>query len=129
MHQGLDPETADLTIISDSMGAFPHTGEKRGTEEYPCWSAEALLSMLPKYIYAEGMSSDEDVTGEDWDYALDIDKEDSEDVWHIGYRHNFEKTQKLYAILSSGGLISVLFSVTEWLLMNKRHDRQVTTIA
>ena len=54
MRLGLDEKTADLTIIPNSAIPYTHIKEwKRGSKEYPCWSAEVLLEILPSEVYIE----------------------------------------------------------------------------
>lgn len=116
---GLDPKTADMTIISDAIDAYPHTAETRGKEEYPCWSAEALLDLLPRIVHEHESEISDDRDEDDWDYALDIEKEYS--TWFIGYRYNsyHEHGNDAYAISACGELLTGLFSITEWLLKHK----------
>jgi hypothetical protein len=116
---GLDPKTADMTIISDAFNAYPHTAETRGKKEYPCWSAEALLDLLPRRIYEGEAEISDDIDDEDWVYALDIEK-DEHSTWFIGYRHNaFLKPRGGYEITACGELLAGLFAITEWLLRHK----------
>ena len=117
MHLGLDEKTADLTIISNDIVPYFHTKEsKRGSKEYPCWSAEALLDILPKNVYKE--EDDDTVDNEDLEYSLDIDKTE-DDTYFIGYRYEDIVAYKHYVIQEEGELISVLFKIVEWLLTNK----------
>lgn len=109
MHLGLDEKTADMTIISDAIDAYPHTAETRGKKEYPCWSAEALLEILPDEVYVD----EEEDTG-----YLTILKEG--DTYIVSYDSKQRIDEELVFIESTGeDLADVLFKVIEWLLTNK----------
>lgn len=106
---GLDGKTADLTIISDSTTPHIHIkGLKRGTKEYPCWSAEALLDIIPKHI----------CTKDGKDYSLVIEKTDDDIAYFIGY-HDVDMLRYEYVIEETGELIPTLFKIIEWLLTYK----------
>lgn len=103
---GLDEKTADLTIISNDIAPYFHTKEsKRGTKEYPCWSAEALLEFLPDDIYTN-----------DTEYYLHTYKEGTK--WYIQYTYSFDIGDEL-AVSEEGELINSLFKIIVWLLTNK----------
>lgn len=105
---GLDEKTADLTITSNAITPYIHiNGLKRGDKEYPCWSAEALLEILPKYIY--------DVDNEE--YCFTIEKEE-DGTYSIGYKY-VDRLNYDYLIQETGELIPVLFKIVEWLLTYK----------
>lgn len=106
---GLDEKTADLTIISDSTTPYIHIdGLKRGNKEYPCWSAEALLDIIPKHICMEDGK----------DYSLVIEKTDDDIAYFIGY-HDVDMLRYEYVIEETGELIPTLFKIIEWLLTYK----------
>lgn len=118
IHLGLDEKTADLTITSNAITPYIHIkGLERGSKEYPCWSAEALLDILPKNVYKE--EDDDVVDNEDLEYSLDIDKTELDDTYFIGYRYEDIVAYKHYVIQEEGELISVLFKIVTWLLTNK----------
>lgn len=105
---GLDEKTADLTITSNSITPYIHiNGLERGNKEYPCWSAEALLELLPSEVYIK----EKDDTAclkimKVGAYIVCYDSKERDDI------PNF--------IHSMGDdLADVLFKVIEWLLTNK----------
>jgi len=116
---GLDPKTADMTIISDAIDAYPHTAETRGKEEYPCWSVEALLDLLPMRVFERKAETSDAKDKDDWKYALDFEKT-GHSSWFIGYRYNTRHyPQGGYAISVCKELLDGLFAVTRWLLRHK----------
>lgn len=108
MYLGLDEKTADLTITSNAITPYIHVkGLKRGSKEYPCWSAEALLELLPDEVY---IKEKEDTAClkimKVGAYIVSYDSKEKDDI------PNF--------IHSMGDdLADVLFKVIEWLLINK----------
>lgn len=110
MYLGLDEKTADLTITSNSITSYIHIkGLKRGNKEYPCWSAEALLEILPDEVYIE----EEDDTA-----YLAISKENC--TYIVSYDSKLRLDEELVFIESMGeDLADVLFKIIEWLLTNK----------
>lgn len=106
---GLDEKTADLTIVSNDSTPYIHiNGLKRGNKEYPCWSAEALLDILPKYIC--------DVDNEE--YSFNIEKTEDGNTYFIGYKY-VDRLDYDYLIDATGELIVVLCKVIKWLLTYK----------
>lgn len=110
MHLGLDEKTADLTITSNSITPYIHIkGLERGNKEYPCWSAEALLELLPDEVYID----EEDDTG-----YLTILKESV--TYIVSYDSKQRIDETLVFIESMGeDLADVLFKIVEWLLTNE----------
>lgn len=76
--------------------------------DIPCWSAEALLNILPKHISTEDGK----------DYSLVIEKTENDIDYFIAY-HDVDMLRYEYVIEETGELISVLFKIVEWLLTNK----------
>lgn len=110
IHLGLDEKTADLTITSNAITPYIHIkGLGRGDKEYPCWSAEALMKILPDEVYV-----DED---EDTGYLIILKEEDTYNV----YYESRERTDEELVFTQSLGtdLADVLFKIVEWLLTNK----------
>lgn len=106
MNLGLDEKTADLTITSNSITPYIHIkGLERGNKEYPCWSAEALLEILP-----------DDIHTNDTEYYLHTWKDGTK--WYIQYILSFDMGDKL-AASEEGELIDSLFKMIIWLLTNK----------
>lgn len=110
MHLGLDEKTADLYYqqTDDAVCRWEvHIGKKDAQNEFPqvsCWSAEALLGILPDDIY----------TNEE--YYLYTWKEGTK--WYIQYILSFDMGDKL-AASEEGELINSLFKMIVWLLTNK----------
>lgn len=110
MYLGLDEKTADLTITSNSITPYIHIkGLERGNKEYPCWSAEALLEILPDEVYID----EQDDTA-----YLKIVKEDC--TYTISY-YSKERIDEVLNFIDAMGedLADVLFKIIEWLLTNK----------
>lgn len=110
IHLGLDEKTADLTITSNAITPYIHIkGLGRDDKEYPCWSAEALLEILPDEVYID----EEEDTG-----YLTILKED--DTYNVYYESRERTDEELVFTQSIGtDLADVLFKIVEWLLTNK----------
>lgn len=110
VHLGLDEKTADLTITSNAITPYIHiNGLVRGNKEYPCWSAEGLLEILPDEVYIDK----EEDTG-----YLTILKED--DTYIVSYDSKERIDEELTFIQSMGeDLADVLFKIVKWLLTNK----------
>ena len=107
MHLGLDEETADLTI---STGIIPYIhikGLKRGNKEYPCWSAEALLELLPNEVYINGK---EDTA------CLNIMKVGA---YIVSYDSKERNDIPNFVHSMGDDLADVLFKIVKWLLTNK----------
>ena len=108
IHLGLDEKTADLTIISNDTTPYFHTKKsKRGSKEYPCWSAEALLEILPSEVYIE----EEDDTA-----YLKIIKDGC--TYTVSY-YSKDRINLNFIDAMGEDLADVLFKVIEWLLTNK----------
>lgn len=114
MNLGLDEKTADMyyQLIEDTVDRWEvHIGKKDAQNEFPqvsCWSAEALLDIIPKHIY----------TKDGKDYSLVIEKTDDDIAYFIGY-HDVDMLRYEYVIEETGELIPTLFKIIEWLLTNK----------
>ena len=105
MHLGLDEKTADLYYqqTDDAVGYWEvHIGKpdvQNIMPQNPCWSAEALLNILPKYI--------SDVDNEE--YCITIEKEE-DGTYFIGYKY-VDRLDYDYLINATGELIVVLCKV------------------
>lgn len=108
MHLGLDEKTADLTITSNAITPYIHIkGLKRGSKEYPCWSAEALLELLPSEVFIKEK--------EDTAY-LKIMKVGA---YIVSYDSKERDGIPNYIHSMGDDLADVLFKIVEWLLTNK----------
>lgn len=115
MHLGLDEETADMYYqqTDDAVDRWEvHIGKKDVQNEFPqvsCWSAEALLGILPDEVYID----EEDDTG-----YLTILKEG---VTYIIFYDSKQRIDETLIFIESMGedLANVLFKIVEWLLTNK----------
>lgn len=115
VHLGLDEKTADLYYqqTEDTVDSWEtHIGKKDAQNErpqIPCWSAEALLEILPDEVYIDK----EEDTG-----YLTILKEDN--TYIVSYDSKQRTDEELVFIQSMGeDLADVLFKLIEWLLTNK----------
>lgn len=115
MHLGLDEKTADLYYqqTDDAVDRWEvHIGKKDAQNEFPqvcCWSAEALLEILPDEVYVD----EEEDTG-----YLTILKDGC--TYNVFYESKQRIDEELVFIQSMGeDLADVLFKITEWLLTNK----------
>lgn len=114
MHLGLNDNTADMYYqqTEDAVGCWEvHIGKKDAQNEFPhvsCWSAEALLEILPDEVYID----EEDDTG-----YLTILKED--DTYIVSYDSKERDDIPNYIHSMGDDLADVLFKIVEWLLTNK----------
>lgn len=114
VHLGLDEKTADMYYqqTEDAVDCWEvHIGKMDAQNEFPqipCWSAEALLDILPKHTCTEDGK----------DYSLVIEKTDNDIAYFIGY-HDVEMLNYEYVIEETGELITVLCEIIKWLLTNK----------
>lgn len=111
---GLDEKIADMYYqqTEDAVGCWEvHIGKKDAQNEFPqipCWSAEALLEVLPDEVYID----EEDDTG-----YLTILKED--DTYIVSYDSKERDDIPNYIHSMGDDLADVLFKIVEWLLTNK----------
>lgn len=115
MYLGLDEKTADMYYqqTEDAVDRWEvHIGKCDAQNEHPqisCWSAEALLEVLPDEVYVD----EEEDTG-----YLTILKED--DTYNVYYESRERTDEELVFTQSIGtDLSDVLFKIVEWLLTNK----------
>lgn len=111
VHLGLDEKTADMYYqqTDDAVDCWEvHIGKMDAQNEFPqipCWSAEALLNILPDDIYTNDIV-----------YYLHTWKEGTK--WYIQYVYSFDMGDEL-ATSEEGELINSLFKMIVWLLTNK----------
>lgn len=111
MHLGLREDTADLYYQQtddpvDVWKLYLGSPDAQNIKpQVPCWSAGALLDILPDEIYLD-----------DTVYYLNIWTKNAE--WYIQYVQSFNTGDEM-AMSEEGELINSLFKIVEWLLTNK----------
>lgn len=112
---GLDEKIADMyyQLTEDTVENWEvHLGKMDvqidALPQIPCWSAEALLEVLPDEVYID----EEEDTG-----YLTILKED--DTYIVSYDSKERDDIPNYIHSMGDDLADVLFKIVEWLLTNK----------
>lgn len=116
---GLDANTADLKYVykecrvingcisNDWVLEIGKINDQSVYNEMPCWSAEALLDLIPKNLKSEG------------DYVcgyIELETGATNTDYTITYRTTLKGT---LMFKTTGSLLDVLLKVIEWLLTNK----------
>ncbi len=105
---GLKPDTADMYWMDwkrdTNSITIPNIKGVIDEKDLPCWSAGALMDLLPTTIWNEDTEDSFDLF-----FTKDNDTE-----YSISYYNDYENPFAEY-----GGLIDTLVKTIEWLLINK----------